>query len=107
MFNPAISRLTAPPVSVVQDWRASYDGARGQLIDMSQAVPGYAAHPDMTAALESAAANPDSARYGRVEGIWTRFMAPASRPLKSTSRQAATRPLSPRCWQWQAMAMKS
>lgn len=68
MFNPAISRLTAPPVSVVQDWRASYDGARGQLIDMSQAVPGYAAHPDMTAALESAAANPDSARYGRVEG---------------------------------------
>ena len=68
MFNPAISRLTAPPVSVVQDWRASYDGARGQLIDMSQAVPGYAAHPDMTAALGSAAANPDSARYGRVEG---------------------------------------
>ena len=68
MFNPAISRLTAPPVSVVQDWRASYEGARGQLIDMSQAVPGYAAHPDMTAALESAAANPDSARYGRVEG---------------------------------------
>ena len=68
MFNPAISRLTAPPVSVVQDWRASYDGGRGQLIDMSQAVPGYAAHPDMIAALESAAANPDSARYGRVEG---------------------------------------
>ena len=68
MFNPAISRLTAPPVSVVQDWRASYDGSRGQLIDMSQAVPGYAAHPDMTAALEAAAANPDSARYGRVEG---------------------------------------
>ena len=68
MFNPAISRLTAPPVSVVQDWRASYDGGRGQLIDMSQAVPGYAAHSDMTAALEAASANPDSARYGRVEG---------------------------------------
>ena len=68
MFNPAISRLTAPPVSVVQDWRASYDGGRGQLIDMSQAVPGYAAHPNMTAALEAASANPDSARYGRVEG---------------------------------------
>ena len=68
MFNPAISKLTAPPVSVVQDWRASYDGSRGALIDMSQAVPGYAAHADMTAALEAAAANPDSARYGRVEG---------------------------------------
>jgi len=68
MFNPAISKLTAPPVSVVQDWRASYDGSKGDLIDMSQAVPGYAAHPEMIAALESAAANPDSARYGRVEG---------------------------------------
>ena len=68
MFNPAISKLTAPPVSVVQDWRASYDGRLGELIDMSQAVPGYAAHPEMTAALEKAAANPDSARYGRVEG---------------------------------------
>ena len=52
MFNPAISKLTAPPVSVVQDWRASYDGRLGDLIDMSQAVPGYAAHPDMIMALE-------------------------------------------------------
>ena len=68
MFNPAVSRLTAPPVSVVQDWRASYDGGLGDLIDMSQAVPGYAAHPDMTAALEKAAADQSAARYGRVEG---------------------------------------
>ena len=70
MFNPAISRLTAPPVSVVQDWRASYEGGQGPMIDMSQAVPGYAAHPAMLSALETAAANPDSARYGRVEGDW-------------------------------------
>ena len=35
---------------------------------MSQAVPGYAAHPDMLAALAEAAATPDAARYGRVEG---------------------------------------
>ena len=70
MFNPAVSKLTAPPVSVVQDWRAAYDGGRGDLIDMSQAVPGYAPHADMTAALESAAADQDAARYGRVEGDW-------------------------------------
>jgi len=68
MFNPAISALNAPPVSVVQDWRASYAGDKGDLIDMSQAVPGYPAHPAMIAALEAAAANPESARYGRVEG---------------------------------------
>ena len=70
MFNPAILKLTAPPVSVVQDWKASYDGTRGPLIDMSQAVPGYPPHPDMTKALEAAAANQDAARYGRVEGDW-------------------------------------
>lgn len=70
MFNPAISKLTAPPVSVVQDWRASYEGGKGALIDMSQAVPGYAAHPAMLTALEAAAADPDSAKYGRVEGDW-------------------------------------
>ena len=54
MFNPAISALNAPPVSVVQDWRASYAGDKGDLIDMSQAVPGYPAHPAMIAALEAA-----------------------------------------------------
>ena len=67
-FNPAIAALTAPPVSLVQDWRASYDGSKGDMIDMSQAVPGYAAHPDMLAALSAAAGEADSARYGRVEG---------------------------------------
>ncbi|MDB2324793.1 aminotransferase [Alphaproteobacteria bacterium] len=67
-FNPAIANLTAPPVSVVQDWRASYDGSKGALIDMSQAVPGYDAHPSMLAALAAAAGTPDAARYGRVEG---------------------------------------
>jgi aspartate/methionine/tyrosine aminotransferase len=68
IFNPAIAALTAPPVSVVQDWRASYDGRKGDLIDMSQAVPGYPAHPDMMAALAAAAATTDAASYGRVEG---------------------------------------
>ena len=68
MFNPAIASLTAPPVSVVLDWRASYNGAKGTFIDMSQAVPGYAAHPDLMMALADAAATVDAARYGRVEG---------------------------------------
>ena len=70
MFNPAVSKLTAPPVSVVQDWRDSYGGTRGNLIDMSQAVPGYPAHPDMTAALEIVCSKQEAARYGRVEGDW-------------------------------------
>ena len=68
MFNPAVAALTAPPVSVVQDWRASYDGSLGPMIDMSQAVPGYDAHPDMIGALAASARDPDAAKYGRVEG---------------------------------------
>jgi aspartate/methionine/tyrosine aminotransferase len=68
MFNPAVEALNAPPVSTVLDWKASYDGRHGDMIDMSQAVPGYPAHPDMLSALAKAAAMPDNARYGRVEG---------------------------------------
>ncbi|WP_332923765.1 aminotransferase [Candidatus Puniceispirillum sp.] len=68
MFNPAVAALNAPPVSIVLDWKSSYDGRHGDMIDMSQAVPGYPAHPDMLNALAQAAASPNNARYGRVEG---------------------------------------
>ena len=67
MFNTAVTKLNAPPVSVVLNWKASYDQSQGDLIDMSQAVPGYTAHNDMLAALAEAAANPELARYGPVE----------------------------------------
>ena len=68
MFNTAVTKLNAPPVSVVLNWKSSYDQSQGDLIDMSQAVPGYSAHDDMLAALAEAAANPELARYGPVEG---------------------------------------
>ena len=51
MFNSAVATLNAPPVSIVLNWKSFYDGANGPLIDMSQAVPGYSAHPDILAAL--------------------------------------------------------
>ena len=100
MFNPAISKLTAPPVSVVQDWRASYEGAKGPLIDMSQAVPGYAAHPAMITALEAAAADrtaPDMdgsrtgiyAAYGTHLGdIYGAVIAPSEIHITSGCNQA-------------------
>ena len=71
MFNTAVTKLNAPPVSVVLNWKSSYDDSQGSLIDMSQAVPGYAAHDDMLAALGQAAADPELARYGPVEGDTT------------------------------------
>ena len=68
MFNSAVANLNAPPVSIVLNWKSSYDGANGPLIDMSQAVPGYSAHPDILAALAEGASDPALARYGPVEG---------------------------------------
>ncbi len=68
MFNSAVATLNAPPVSIVLNWKSSYDGANGPLIDMSQAVPGYSAHPDILTALAKAASDPVLARYGPVEG---------------------------------------
>ena len=68
MFNSAVAALNAPPVSTVLDWKSSYDDTKGPLIDMSQAVPGYAAHDDILASLAVAAADPTLARYGPVEG---------------------------------------
>ena len=68
MYNPAIVRLTAPPVAIVQNWIDQYQGHHGPLIDMSQAVPGYPAHADLLAELGRHAASEDSLGYGAIEG---------------------------------------
>ncbi|MBC7151311.1 MAG: aminotransferase [Rhizobium sp.] len=67
-FNPLISRLSPPPVPSVFAWARAYDGARGPLIDLSQAVPGYPPHPDMLAWLGETAASRAYAGYGPIEG---------------------------------------
>ena len=46
-FNPLVEKLAPPPVPSVFAWGRAYDGSRGPLIDLSQAVPGYPPHPDM------------------------------------------------------------
>ena len=66
--NPLINRLSAPPIPAVQAWARDYDGSRGALIDLSQAVPGYPPHPDMLRFLGEAAGSVASAGYGPIEG---------------------------------------
>ncbi|WP_180350176.1 aminotransferase [Ochrobactrum sp. CGA5] len=66
--NPLIERLSAPPIPAVQAWARDYDGSRGALIDLSQAVPGYPPHPDMLRFLGEAAGSVASAGYGPIEG---------------------------------------
>ncbi|WP_455270563.1 aminotransferase [Rhizobium herbae] len=67
-FNPLIAKLSPPPVPSVLAWAKAYDGSRGPLIDLSQAVPGYPAHPDMLNWLGETAASPAFTGYGAIEG---------------------------------------
>jgi aspartate/methionine/tyrosine aminotransferase len=67
-FNPLISRLSPPPIPSVLAWAAAYDGAKGPLIDLSQAVPGYPPHPDMLAWLAEMAGSRTYTGYGAIEG---------------------------------------
>ncbi|WP_157016050.1 aminotransferase [Mesorhizobium xinjiangense] len=67
-LNPLVARLAPPPVPAVQAWARGYDGARGALMDLSQAVPGYPPHPDLLAWLAEAAGSVAYAGYGPIEG---------------------------------------
>jgi len=67
-FNPRVAALAEPPIPAIQQWARDYDGCCGPLIDLSQAVPGYAPHPRLLAALASAAGSARYAGYGPIEG---------------------------------------
>ena len=67
-MNPLVHDTASPPIPAVQGWARAYDGSRGPLIDLCQAVPGYAPHPDLLARLSAAAADPLNAKYGFIPG---------------------------------------
>jgi aspartate/methionine/tyrosine aminotransferase len=67
-FNPLVERVSPPPVPSVVAWGKAYDGSKGRLIDLSQAVPGYPPHPDLLQWLSEAAASRDYTGYGAIEG---------------------------------------
>ncbi|MBD9375121.1 aminotransferase [Rhizobium sp. ARZ01] len=67
-FNAAVEILAAPPIPTVFSWGKSYDGRNGPMIDLSQAVPGYPAHPEMLRLLGDCAASSAYTGYGPIEG---------------------------------------
>ncbi|MBP1842688.1 aspartate/methionine/tyrosine aminotransferase [Rhizobium petrolearium] len=67
-FNPLVEKLSPPPVPSVFAWGHAYQGAKGPLIDLSQAVPGYPAHPDMLRLLGETASSRAFTGYGPIEG---------------------------------------
>lgn len=70
-FNPLVDQLSLPPVPSVAAWGRAYGGAQGPLIDLSQAVPGYPAHPEMLRLLGEAASSTAYTGYGPIEGDHT------------------------------------
>lgn len=67
-FNSLVSRLSAPPIPSVVAWGREYKGLKGPLIDLSQAVPGYPAHPEMLRLLGETAGQQAMTGYGPIEG---------------------------------------
>ena len=67
-FNPLVEKLVPPPIPAVVAWAKDYRGQHGPLIDLSQAVPGYAPHPRMLSLLSGYAGSAAYAGYGPIEG---------------------------------------
>ena len=68
MTNPLVAAVAPPPIPEARSWGTRYDGRFGPLIDLTQAVPGYPAHPDLVRHLGEAARRPESFAYGEITG---------------------------------------
>ncbi|HEY8382426.1 MAG TPA: aminotransferase [Microvirga sp.] len=67
-INPLVADVGSPPIPEAQGWTRRYDGARGPLIDLSQAVPGAPPHPDLLTRLAESAGSAAGAKYGPIAG---------------------------------------
>ena len=67
-FNSLVRDTGSPPIPEAQGWTRGYDGRHGELIDLSQAVPGYPPHPELLADLAREAGSAAAARYGDIYG---------------------------------------
>jgi aspartate/methionine/tyrosine aminotransferase len=67
-FNPLVEKLVPPPIPAVAAWAKAYRAQHGPLIDLSQAVPGYPAHPEMLSLLARFAGSTACTGYGPIEG---------------------------------------
>jgi len=67
-LNSWVTGVIAPPIPAAHAWAARYDGSRGPMLDLCQAVPGYPPHPEILDHLAAAARDPASAKYGLING---------------------------------------
>ncbi|MEM7427719.1 MAG: aminotransferase [Pseudomonadota bacterium] len=64
----SVTSLSTPPIPEVQGWGDAYDGSHGPLANFSQAVPGYAPHPDLHDWAAECARSCVASGYGLIEG---------------------------------------
>ena len=67
-LNPGVTGVTEPPIPAAHGWATRYNGSRGPMLDLCQAVPGYPPHPEVLEHLAAAARDPASAKYGLING---------------------------------------
>lgn len=66
-LSATIRATPVPPIPAVRGWAARYQG-NAPLLDLTQAVPGYPAHPELLARLGAAAQDPATTGYGPIDG---------------------------------------
>lgn len=67
-INPLLAGVETPPIPEAHAWARRYDGSLGPLLDLCQAVPGYAPHAGLLEHAAEAARDPAGARYGLIPG---------------------------------------
>ncbi len=60
--------MSAPPIGRAASWLEHYRGDAGPVVNLSQAVPGYAPPDDLVREFRDAGTTPAAARYGAVLG---------------------------------------
>ncbi len=67
-INPLLAGTAAPPIPAAARWKAAYDGRRGPLIDLAQAVPGVPPPDALLERIAAAGRDPAAALYGPITG---------------------------------------
>ncbi len=67
-INPLLLGTAAPPIPEAKAWIAGYGGRFGPIVDLSQAVPGYAPPDELLRRISEASAAPEASAYGDILG---------------------------------------
>jgi aspartate/methionine/tyrosine aminotransferase len=67
-LNPFVTGAGSPPIPEAHAWGRRYDGARGPLLDLSQAAPAAAPHPGLLRRLAEGAGSVEATKYGPIGG---------------------------------------